>query len=32
VQAVCVFEVHDGVITANRDYWNPSAYRAPDPA
>ena len=28
VQAVCVFEVHGGLITANRDYWNPGAYRA----
>ena len=28
VQAVCVFEVRDGLIVANRDYWNPGAYRA----
>jgi steroid delta-isomerase-like uncharacterized protein len=31
IEAVCVFEVNDGLITANRDYWNPGAYRA-DPA
>ena len=33
VQAVCIFEVHEGKIVANRDYWNPGAYRrAADPA
>ena len=26
VQAVCVFEVQDGKIVSNRDYWNPGAY------
>jgi steroid delta-isomerase-like uncharacterized protein len=29
VQAVCVFEVEEGKIVANRDYWNPGAYARP---
>ena len=31
LRAMSVFEVEDGKIVANRDYWNPGAYANRDP-